>query len=88
MRQYVAPRITVIKPDDAQLLAGSKWRYWRYAGDEYFERDYDERQSSTYEKIWKFKTGISPTRMVIKCSQRKETSGNNKGPCFSAQPHV
>lgn len=32
------------------MLAGSKWRYWRYIGDEYFERDYDERQSNNYEK--------------------------------------
>lgn len=54
---YVTPRITVIEAENTELLAGSKWRYWRYSGEEYFERDYDERQSSNYERLWKFEDG-------------------------------
>ncbi len=56
-KTYIVPRITIIHSDSSQMLAGSKWRYWRYSGDEYFERDYDERQSNNYEKLWKMHDG-------------------------------
>lgn len=57
MRPYIPPRVTTIHSDNTQMLAGSKWRYWRYIGGEYFERDYDERQSNNYEKLWKMQDG-------------------------------